>query len=205
MKIVTFGEIMGRFNTSDFMKIRQALPGSLSLTFAGAEANVAASLSMLGREAAFVTALPDNEISEACLSTLRGLKINTSQIIRTLDGRLGLYFVEPGANQRPSKVIYDRSHSSISVTEADQYDWGSIFENASWFHTTGITPALSRIAADTALHAVKRAKQAGLTVSCDLNFRKKLWQWDSSLSSQELAMKVMREMLPFVDVVIANE
>ncbi len=196
---------MGRFNTSDFMKLRQALPGPLNLTFAGAEANVAASLAMLGRNTKFVTALPDNEMTDACLSTLRGLQIDTTCIVKSPQGRLGLYFVEPGANQRPSKVIYDRSYSSVSMTGSDEYDWDTIFDGASWFHTTGITPSLSETAAEVALDAVKKAKQKGLSVSCDLNFRKKLWRWDSSLSAHALAQKVMRQMLPFIDVVIANE
>jgi len=175
------------------------------MTFAGAEANVAASLSILGREVAFVTALPDNDITDACLDTLRGIKVNTEYIIKTSKGRMGLYFVEKGANQRPSKVIYDRSYSSVSLTTYDAYNWEEIFENAHWFHITGITPSLSRIAAETSIFAVQKAKEKGLTVSCDLNFRKNLWQWDKTLFPKDLAEKVMRQMLPYVDVVIANE
>ena len=173
--IVTFGEIMGRFCPAGFNRFRQSLPGDLNLTFAGAEANVAASISMLGGDTRFVTAIPDHDITQACLSTLRGLQVDTSNIVFNNQGRLGLYFVEAGANQRPSRVIYDRDYSAISMTPASAYDWDSIFDNAGWFHTTGITPALSEEAANAAIESVKNAKAAGLTVSCDLNFRKKLW------------------------------
>lgn len=205
MRIVTFGEIMGRFCPDGFLRLKQAMPGRLNLTFAGAEANVAASLSILGRSSIFVSALPQNILADACISNLKGLGINTDFIIRTEKGRLGLYFVETGANQRPSKVVYDRSGASITLVETSEYDWNRIFKDAGWFHTTGITPSLSKIAADSALYAVKKAKELGLTVSCDLNFRKTLWQWDESLKAKELAQKVMRELLPYVDVVIANE
>ncbi len=205
MKIVTFGEIMGRIDAKGFMKFRQSLPGPLYMTFAGAEANVAASLAILGREVVFMTALPNNDITEACLDTLRGIKVNTNYIVKTAKGRLGLYFVEKGANQRPSKVIYDRSYSSVSMTSHEAYNWDEAFDGAGWFHITGITPSLSKIAADASLYAVKKAKEKGLTVSCDLNFRKKLWQWDENLAPHELAEKIMRQILPYVDVVIANE
>lgn len=205
MKIVTFGEIMVRLNTNGFMKIKQSLPGQLACTFAGAEVNVAASLSMLGRNTKFVTALPEHDITEACIMTLKGIGIDTTNIVKASQGRFGLYFVETGANQRPSKVIYDRSHSSLSLTKADDYNWDEIFDGVKWFHTTGITPSLSKKAADTALYAVQQAKDKGITVSCDLNFRKKLWRWDESLPAKDLAQKIMRQMLPYVDVVIANE
>ncbi len=203
--IVTFGEIMGRFCPSGFNRFRQSLPGDLNLTFAGAEANVAASISMLGGQTRFVTAIPDNDITQACLSTLRGLKIDTSEIVLTDSGRLGLYFVEAGANQRPSRVIYDRDHSSISLTPANAYNWDAIFEDAGWFHTTGITPALSEESADATIESVKNAQAAGLTVSCDLNFRKKLWNWNPTLSASDLAQETMRRVLPHVDLVIGNE
>ncbi len=203
--IVTFGEIMGRFCPAGFNRFRQSLPGDLNLTFAGAEANVAASISMLGGDTRFVTAIPDNDITQACLATLRGLQVDTADIVFNNQGRLGLYFVEAGANQRPSRVIYDRDHSSISMTPASAYDWESIFDNAGWFHTTGITPALSEEAANAAIESVKNAKAAGLTVSCDLNFRKKLWNWNPTLNASELAGETMRRLLPYVDVVIGNE
>ena len=203
--IVTFGEIMGRLCPSGFNRFRQSLPGNLNLTFAGAEANVAASIAMLGHNARFVTAIPDNDITQACLATLRGLKVETSDIVLTDQGRLGLYFVEAGANQRPSRVIYDRDYSSVSLTPASAYDWDTIFTDADWFHTTGITPALSEISAEATIESVKHAKAAGLTVSCDLNFRKKLWKWNPTLTPSDLAGETMQRILPYVDVVIGNE
>ncbi|WP_417735539.1 PfkB family carbohydrate kinase [Rosistilla oblonga] len=204
-KVVTFGEIMGRLAPPGFLRLPQAMPGSLDVTFAGAEANVAASLSILGLDAHFVTALPNNPIADACVNSLRSIGIDTSSILRSDIGRLGLYFLETGANQRPSRVIYDRDGSTIGQTPADAYDWDKIFVGADWFHVTGITPAVSQVAAEATLHAAKAAKQRGLTVSCDLNFRGKLWRWDSSASPHELAGRTMRQLLPLVDVLIANE
>jgi len=204
-KVATFGEIMGRMAVPGFLRFRQALPGSIDVTFAGAEANVAASLSMLGVPAAFVTALPKNAIADACVASLQTLGIDTRHILRTDEGRLGLYFLETGANQRPSQVVYDRSWSSVSMAGADRYDWPAIFAGATWLHVTGITPSISRAAAEATLAAVEAAKAAGLTVSCDLNFRKKLWRWDESLPPRELAEQTMRQVLPNVDLVIANE
>ena len=204
-KVIGFGEIMGRLAPEGFERFSQACPGRLDLTFAGAEANVAASVSLLGGRAAFVTALPRHEIAEACIRSLKALDIDTSHIVRTDSGRLGLYFVETGANQRPSTVIYDRSGSAVSSAPPEAYDWDAIFADAGWLHLSGITPALSRQAAEAAQVAAERAKAAGLTVSCDLNFRKKLWDWDENVSPRELARKTMRELLPHVDVVIGNE
>jgi len=203
--IVTFGEVMGRFAPEGVLRFRQAAPGPLNLTFGGAEANVAASLAQLGAPARFVTALPQHAIADSCVGVLTGLGVDTSCILRTKQGRLGLYFFENGANQRPSTVIYDRAHSSVSLTKAADYAWDKIFDGASWLHTTGITPALSQISAEAVLSAVQAAKKAGLTVSCDLNFRKKLWDWEPGTDSKALAGKTMRAILPFVDVLIANE
>jgi 2-dehydro-3-deoxygluconokinase len=203
--IVTFGEIMGRFCPDEFLRFRQSMPGRQNLTFAGAEANVAASIAMLGGKARFVTALPKNDIAEACISSLRGLHIDVSGILRVDTGRMGLYFVERGANQRPSKVIYDREFSSVSITPGTHYQWDELMNDAAWFHTTGITPALSEIAAEATEIAVQKAKNMGLTVSCDLNFRKKLWTWNPKVPPNELAQKTMRKILPYVDFVIANE
>lgn len=203
--IVTFGEIMGRLCPEDFLRFRQVMPGRLELTFGGAEANVAASLSRLGAEAKFVTALPDNEITAACIAELESLGVDTSNILVRDEGRFGLYFVETGANQRPSNVIYDRAHSTISLTPAECYDWPALFSGAKWFHVSGITPAISQFAAEAALAACRTAQSAGATVSCDLNFRKKLWRWNASLPPKKLAEKTMREILQHVDVVIGNE
>ncbi|MDQ8193311.1 sugar kinase [Coraliomargarita sp. SDUM461004] len=203
--VVCFGEIMGRLAPEQFYRFAQACPGKLDLTFAGAEANVAASIAMLGGQSAFVSALPRHVIADACVRTLRGLGVDTEHLLRVDEGRLGLYFVETGANQRASKVVYDRSYSSVSLVPGDAYQWQEIYNGATWLHVSGITPALSQQAAEATKIAAMKAKEKGLTVSCDLNFRKKLWQWDSTCSARELAEKTMREILPYVDVVIGNE
>lgn len=204
-KIYTFGEIMGRFQPEGFSRLKQVLPGSLNLTFGGAEANVAASISTMGKETGFISALPQNDLGDACISFLKGLDIDTSCIHRTKGGRLGLYFVEAGANQRPSKVVYDRANSSISETDASEYGFATTFPDAAWLHLSGITPALSEKAADAVIVAAKAAKAAGVTVSCDLNFRKKLWDWKPCTDAKTLARETMRQVIPFIDVVIANE
>ena len=177
--------------------MRQALPGKLNVTFAGAEANVAASVAYMGGQAAFVSALPNHDIADACVTTLKGLQVDTSHIIRTDRGRMGLYFLETGSNQRPSKIIYDRQGSSLALTPPTDYPWQKIFHDASWFHISGITPALSELAAQATLTAVQEAKKANVTVSCDLNFRKKLWRWGTKASPRELAENTMRQILPF--------
>ena len=204
-KFVTFGEIMARMEPPHFRKIRQALPGSLEVTFAGSEANVAASLAYLGEEAAFVTALPKNALGDACVGALRNIGVDTTGIFRTSEGRLGIFFVETGANQRPSRVIYDRDHSAFSLMDPALYDWTALFRGAVWFHISGISPAVSRNTANISMEAVKRAKDAGLTVSCDLNFRKKLWRWESGTEPKQLARKVMAQVMQFSDLVIGNE
>jgi 2-dehydro-3-deoxygluconokinase len=144
-------------------------------------------------------------MTEACITVLRGINIDVSGIKVVNYGRFGLYFVERGANQRPSKVMYDRDYSAISMTPGSAYEWEKLFADAGWLHTTGITPSLSEISAEATLTAVKAAKNAGLTVSCDLNFRKKLWQWKPGVSATQLAQETMRKILPYVDIVIANE
>lgn len=204
-KVVTFGEIMLRLAPEGFYRLAQVMPGALNATFGGAEANVAVSIARLGGESAFISSLPANAVGDACVNNLRGMGVDVSNIVRCKTGRLGIYFLESGANQRPSVVVYDRDNSCIAVTEPDAYGWGKAFAGAGWFHTTGITPAVSATSAGAAIEALKQAKQAGLTVSCDLNFRKKLWKWDSSMSPNALAQKTVSQMLPFVDLVIANE
>lgn len=201
---ITFGEIMGRIATPGAARFSQALPGAMNFTFGGGEANVAVSLAHFGATATFVTALPKHAIGEACLRELRGHGVDTAQIIRG-EGRLGLYYLETGANQRASNVIYDREASSLMLTPAEAYQWPEIFNAKSWLHITGITPALCQNTAQATLHAVQAAKKAGLTVSCDLNFRKKLWNWQSGTPARDLAEQTMRTILPYVDVVIANE
>ena len=205
MRVVTFGEIMGRLCPSGHLRLRQSLPGSVDVTFAGAEANVAASLAMLGVDASFVTALPNHVLADACVASLNALGIDTQHILRRDAGRLGLYFVEAGANQRPSQVVYDRDGSTISLTGAESYDWETILAGASWLHLSGITPAISAAAAESTQAAATTAKRLGITVSCDLNFRKKLWRWSETQSPTELAGETMRSLLPHVDVVVANE
>ena len=201
--IVTFGEIMCRLAAPGHLRLRQTR--ELEVTYAGAEASVAASICNFGGVARYVTALPKHALAEATMDTLRAVGIDTRFVLRTETGRLGLYFLETGANQRPSNVLYDRADSAIAITPADRYDWEAILDGAQWLHLSGITPALSRIAAGATLVAAQKAKTAGAQVSLDLNFRNKLWQWDASKPARELAGETMCGILPFIDVVIANE
>ena len=202
--VVTFGEVMGRLDLPGKRKTVQALPGPLECSFAGSEANVAASIAYMGGSVRFISALPNNDLGEACLHRLRGLGIDTAHILRK-EGRLGLYFVENGANQRPSKVIYDREGSVINLVGFEEFQWETIFEGASWFHISGITFGLSEKSAENGLKACRLARERGLQVSCDLNYRKKLWRWDSTLPPKDLARKVMSRALEHVTVLIANE
>ena len=194
---------MGRMAAPENLRLRQTR--TMEVTYAGAEASVASSICNFGGKARYVTALPKHTIAEAVMDTLRSVGIDTQYVLRTDEGRLGLYFLETGANQRPSNVVYDRADSAVSRASADRYDWNAIFNESQWLHISGITPALSKTAAEATLIAAQKAKEAGAQVSCDLNFRKKLWKWDSSKSQRELAEETMRKILPFVDVVIANE
>ncbi len=204
-KIVTFGEIMARMAPAGVLRLQQVLPGQLEVTFAGAEANVAASLAMLGVDVDFVTALPEGPLTDGCLGSLRSWRVGTKHIRIAKHGRFGIYFVEMGANQRPSRVYYDREYSAISQSRPDDFDWNSILDGAEWLHITGITPALSETAAETTFAAVKAAQSLGVSVSCDINFRSKLWRWDSSKTPLELARQVMREIMPHVNLFIGNE
>ena len=196
--IVAFGEIMGRISMPGFLRIGQCLPGSVNIEFAGAEANVLASLALFGARTSFVTALPRNEIADACVASLRARNIGTELIRRTEGGRVGLYFVEKGANQRAGTVVYDREGSAVSQTPGTDYDWPAILSDAGWLHLTGITPALSATAAQATLFAARSARERGIPVSCDLNFRGKLWRWDPSLSPRDLATREMQALLPWV-------
>ena len=193
--VVTFGEIMMRLAPPQHLLIGQTK--NLEMTFGGGEANVAVSLSVLGNKAKFVTKLPDNDIGKACAGELQRYGVDTSDI-RYGGSRIGIYFCEKGASQRPSKVIYDRANSAIAETQPDDFDWNAVFNGAKWFHFTGITPALSDSSATVTLEACKAAKKLGVTVSCDLNYRKKLW-------SKDKAQKVMTGLMEYVDVLIANE
>ena len=194
---VTFGEIMLRLAPPGYERFLQS--PQFVATFGGGEANVAVALAGFGLPASYVTALPpSNPIADAVVAQLRGFGVDTSKILRA-KGRMGVYYVEAGANQRPSKVVYDRDHSSIALAKPGDVDWASVFNGAGWFHITGITPALSASAAGLALESVTKAREKGLTVSCDLNYRKNLWKYGKS------AAEVMRELVKFVDIGIANE
>lgn len=195
-RVVTLGEIMLRLKSPECTRLFQR--PELEATFGGGEANVATALSLFGMDASFVTALPDNSVGEAALRELKKYGVDTSGIVRGGE-RLGIYFLEAGAAQRPSKVVYDRANSAISEALCEDFDWDSVFSGADWFHITGITPALSASAAELSLFAVKKAKEAGLTVSCDLNYRKKLWKYGKE------APEVMSQLVQYVDVIIANE
>jgi 2-dehydro-3-deoxygluconokinase len=195
-KVVTFGEIMLRLSPPGFFRFIQAR--SFDVIYGGGEANVAASLAQFGMPVDYVTRLPKNDIGEACLQYLRQYGIGTSKIILGGD-RLGIYFLENGAVQRGSKVIYDRANSSLATIQKGMLDWQAVFADADWFHWTGITPAVSQGATEVCLEAVQAAKQSGLTVSCDLNYRKNLWKWGKKAS------EVMPELVNFCDVAIGNE
>ena len=194
-KVITFGELMLRLAPENYLRFVQS--EKYEATFGGAEANVAVSLANYGVNAAFVTKLPDHEIGQAAVNSLRKFGVDTSLIVRGGD-RVGIYYCEKGASQRPSKVIYDRAHSSISEAKEEDFDWDKIFEGATWFHFTGITPALSDSVALICESALKHAKTKDLTVSCDLNYRKKLWTKDK-------AGEVMNRLCKYVDYCIANE
>ncbi len=203
-RVVTFGEIMARIATPGFARFQQAMPGSVNVTFAGAEASIAASLAYLGIDAAFVTALPDHAIADACIADLRSLGVETKHILRMPEGRLGIYFLEHGANQRGGNVIYDRNGSSVAITPASAYDWDTIFTGCEWFVISGISPAISRNAAEVALIAVQEAARRNIQVVCDMNYRTKLWRWEPPLSARDLATRTMKTLLPHVTVFIGG-
>lgn len=194
---------MGRMASPANLRLRQTR--EFEVTYAGAEASVAASVCNFGGVARYVTALPKHALAEATMDAVRAVGIDTQYVLRTDKGRLGLYFLETGANQRPSNVIYDRADSAVAITPASAYDWDAIFNGAGWLHLSGITPALSKNAAEATLVAAQKAKAAGASVSIDLNFRGKLWDWDKTKTARELAQETMRTILPFIDVVIGNE
>ena len=195
-RVVTFGEVMLRLKSPGFERLLQS--PVLEATFGGGEANVAVSLAHFGVDVAYVTVLPDNPIADACIGDLRRAGVDTSLILR--DGRrMGTYYLEAGANQRPSKVVYDREGSAIATAKPGDIDWERAFQGASWFHITGITPAISQSAADLSLEAARKARERGLTVSCDYNYRSKLWKYGRS------STEVMPEIARLVDIGIANE
>ena len=194
-KVVTFGEIMGRLSPPGYSRIVQTQ--SFNITYGGGEANVSAALCNYGLNGTFVSKVPNNPIGQSAINHLRRYGVDTQFVARGGD-RLGIYFLETGASMRASQVVYDRSGASIADVDASEFDWDKIFDGAVWFHTTGITPALSDKAAALTLAALKAAKERGITTSIDLNYRKKLW-------SKEKAPQVMSELCQFVDVCIGNE
>lgn len=203
-RIVAMGEIMGRFSPPGYHRFGQCMPGSLEILFAGAEASVAMSIAHLGGDAAFVTALPEHSIAEACVAAVRAVGVDTRHIVRTSDGRLGLYFLEPGVNQRPGKVIYDREGSSIAITPPDAYHWDAILRDADWLVVSGITPAISRNGLDVTLAAVDAAAKHDVRVLCDFNYRGKLWRWSPPVPPRQLAIESIRLLLPKVDLLVAG-
>ena len=194
-RIITFGEIMLRLMPEDGHRFMQN--EWLEATYGGGEANVAVSLANFGEDVAYVTALPENDIAQACINSLRYFGVDTKKILRQGE-RIGVYFVEKGQSQRPSKVIYDRKGSSIATAKREDFKWDEIFEGTEWFHWTGITPALSDDLKEICLDACKEAKKRGIRISCDLNYRKNLWSTDEAFAT-------MTKLVPYVDVCIANE
>ena len=196
MKYLTFGEIMLRLKSPGHERFFQS--PMLEATFGGGEANVAVSLANYGEDVGFLSVLPKNAIGDECIKELRRFGVDTSRVVRGGE-RLGIYYLETGANQRPSKVVYDRAYSAIAMAKPGDIDWDKTFEGVEWFHITGITPAISESAMELSLESVKEAKKRGITVSCDLNYRKNLWKYGKK------AAEVMRELANYVDVAIANE
>jgi len=195
-KYITFGEIMLRLKSPNLERFFQT--PLLEATFGGGEANVAVGLARFGLNVAYVSVIPDNPIGDACIGELKKQGVDTSLIVRK-GNRLGIYFLETGANQRSSKVIYDRSHSAITEAKPDDINWDKVFDKITWFHISGITPAISLSASEISLEAVKKEKEKGITVSCDLNYRGKLWKYEKS------APEVMSELVKYTDIVIGNE
>ena len=197
MKFLTFGEIMLRLKAPGQERFFQS--PMLEATFGGGEANVAVSLANYGQDVSFLTVLPKNAIADECVKELRKFGVDTARIVRTDTGRMGIYYLEGGANQLPSKVVYDRAWSAIALAKPGDIDWDAAFAGVDWFHITGITPAISETAMALSLESVREAKKRGITVSCDLNYRKNLWKYGKK------AEEVMGELTKYVDVAIANE
>lgn len=195
-KYLTFGELMLRLKSPGRERFMQS--PSLEATFGGGEANVAVSLANYGLEAEFLSVIPENAIGDAAIGELRRFNVGTDKVIRT-EGRMGIYYLETGANQRASKVIYDRAYSAISLFNPEGYDWEKVYKDVKWLHISGITPAISEETKDASLLAVKEAKKRGITVSIDLNYRKNLWKYGVD------AKEVMSEMTKYADIIIANE
>ena len=196
MTVLTFGEIMLRLRAPGHERFFQS--NMMEATFGGGEANVAVSLANYGVDTQFFTILPKNDMGQHCINELRRFGVDTRKIQRG-EGRMGIYFLENGANQLPSKVIYDRAYSAIALAKPEDVDWNKVFTGVDWFHITGITPAISESAMELSLASVKAAKELGITVSCDLNYRKNLWKYGKKAS------EVMTEIAKYVDIAVANE
>ncbi len=195
-KYLTFGELMLRLKSPGRERLLQS--AGFEATFGGGEANVAVSLANYGLDAEFLSVFPDNAIGDAAIAELRKFNVATDKIIRT-DGRMGIYYLETGANQRPSKVIYDRAYSAFSLFDPNGYDWDKIYKDVKWLHISGITPAISEVAKEASIAAVKEAEKRGITVSIDLNYRKNLWKYGVE------AKEVMQQLTLYADIIIANE
>lgn len=195
-KVVTFGEILLRLGAPEYLRLNQC--NNLEVSFAGAEANVAVSLANYGVPVEFVTALPDNPITQKCISELRGLKVNMDHILYC-GNRIGILFLETGSIYRSSRVFYDRENSSITSIDENSFNWDEIFDNACWFHWTGITPALSEKTANVLRVAIHEAQKRNITISCDINYRNKLWKYGKKAS------EVMPELVKYADVILGNE
>ena len=196
MKYLTFGEIMLRLRAPGHERFFQS--NMMEATYGGGEANVAVSLANYGEDVGYLTVLPQNALGDECVKELRKFGVDTGRILRG-PGRMGIYFLEAGANQLPSRVVYDRAYSAIALAKPGDIDWEKAFAGVEWFHITGITPAISETAMELSLEAVREAKKRGITVSCDLNYRKNLWKYGKTAS------EVMAELAKYVDVAIANE
>jgi 2-dehydro-3-deoxygluconokinase len=202
---LAFGEIMLRVGPPGLLRFRQCLPGKVDITFGGGEANVCGSLAHFGRTARYVTALPKNDIADSVVAWLRGLGVETRYILRRGAGRLGVYYVETGANQRPSKVTYDRDLSAVSLAAPEEYQFDAALEGVRRVHVTGITPSISENGFRSTLDLVRRAAERGASISCDLNFRAKLWRWRPGADAPALARECMTQILQYADLVIGNE
>ncbi len=203
-RFVTFGEIMLRLSTPGYRRYVQAMPGSLDIHFGGAEASVAGLLAYWGCSASYVTALPDNPIGHACLANLRALGIDTDSIVWSEAARMGLYFVEHGVNQRGGNVIYDRADSAFAITPPDEYAWDDVLAGADWFVASGISPAVSRPAAEATRAAIEKARRHGVSIACDVNYRSKLWRWDPARSPRQLARETMQQLVSQVDLLVCG-
>ena len=203
--IAAFGEVMLRLCPPGKKRFAQSFPGSIEATFGGGEANVCASIAMLGGNSRYLTALPDNPVARAFAAQLRGMGCDVSKIHFDKVGRMGVYYAEHGSNMRGSNVVYDRDYSTISLLAPEAYDFAAMLDGVTHLHVTGITPALSENAYLSTLAAVKFASEKGITVSVDLNYRKKLWNWEAGTAKNVLAGRCMAEIVKFADIIIGNE